>query len=217
MWTVRSQTSENIELELSSFTARFEKRNVLCDYTGSSVTAGMVRAIRLGAAARVPLMFDTCLQKNVPGANGSPHTIILQGQWESAILKDESTWSLEDGKLVLDIRKRSEGNWKVALFRRAALLTLLSLTFLLARQIIIRSGINGDDSLIDPLSRVVLGYLAQESQNHALALQCFERSAQEGSWNAMRKLAALFESPPMNSRLMCMCDSLFQLSQVFTQ
>jgi hypothetical protein len=150
---------------------------------------------------------DPRMQKNVSGANGSPHTIILQGQWESAILKDESTWALEDGKLVLDIRKRAEGEWKVyccsALsFRRS---------FMFAFQMLIRSGINGDDSLIDPLSRVILGVAAEQSQNHALALQYYERSAQEGSWHAMRKLAALFASPhPHFSNLLCIRDqSLF--------
>ena len=62
-------------------------------------------------------------------------------------------------------------------------------------QILIRSGINGDDSLIDPLSRVILGVAAEQSHNYALALQCYQRSAQEGSWHAMRKLAALFVLP----------------------
>ncbi len=95
-------------------TARFDKRNVLCDLTASCVTAGMVRQ-QSGAFLQCVALFhpDTRKQKNIPGANGSEHTIILQGQWESAILKDESTWALEDGKLVLDIRKRAEGEWKV--------------------------------------------------------------------------------------------------------
>ncbi len=108
-------------------------------------------------------------------------------------MKDESTWSLEDGKLVLDIRKRVEGQWKVCCFQ--TLLFRSGLNFSL--QILIRSGINGDDSLIDPLSRVILGIAAAESQDHAYALQCYERSADEGSWHAMRKLAALsvFPSP----------------------
>lgn len=130
--------------------AKFNKHNVLIDINANCVTCGM---------------------KGVPGANGSRNTIILQGQWESAIVKDETVWQLEaDGKLVLDIRKRVEGHWKI----------------------LIRSGINGDDSLIDPLSRVILGIAAAQSQNHDYALQCYERSAQEGSWHAMRKLAALY-------------------------
>jgi hypothetical protein len=43
MWTIRHQTSENIEVVLAMHTARFDKRNVLCDLTASCVTAGMVR------------------------------------------------------------------------------------------------------------------------------------------------------------------------------
>jgi hypothetical protein len=61
-------------------------------------------------------LVNRCMQKDVPGANGSPNFIILQGQWESSIVRDESTWSLDDGKLVLDIRKRVEGEWKVRCF-----------------------------------------------------------------------------------------------------
>jgi len=61
-----------------------------------------------------------------------------------------------------------------------------------SRQILIRSGINDDDSLIDPLSRVVIGVAAEQRNDHALALKCYECSAEEGSWHAMRKLAALF-------------------------
>ena len=63
-------------------------------------------------------------------------------------------------------------------------------------QILIRSGINDDDSLIDPLSRVVIGVAAEQRNDHALALKCYECSAEEGSWHAMRKLAALFVGPP---------------------
>ena len=53
------------------------------------------------------------MQKDVPGANGSPNSIVLQGQWQAAIVKEDSTWYCEDGKLVLDIRKRVEGKWNV--------------------------------------------------------------------------------------------------------
>jgi hypothetical protein len=66
-------------------------------------------------------MRDAFMQKGVPGANGSRNTIILQGQWESAIVKDETVWQLEaDGKLVLDIRKRVEGHWKVLSVNRSS-------------------------------------------------------------------------------------------------
>ena len=79
----------------------------------------------------------------------------------------------------------------------AGVCTLLSLRVTFSRQILICSGINGDDSLIDPLSRVIIGVAAEQSNDHALALKCYERSAQEGSWHAMRKLAALFVVPPL--------------------
>ena len=65
-------------------------------------------------------MRDAFMQKGVPGANGSRDTIILQGQWESAIVKDETVWQLENGKLVLDIRKRVEGHWKVLSVNRSS-------------------------------------------------------------------------------------------------
>jgi hypothetical protein len=94
-------------------TAQFNKRNVLCEMTATCVTVGMVRRT---LSTILPFFFcilTALMQKDAPSANGSPNTIILQGQWESAIVKDESTWALEDGKLVLDIRKRVEGEWKV--------------------------------------------------------------------------------------------------------
>jgi hypothetical protein len=92
-------------------TAQFNKRNVLCEMSATCVTVGMVSTLS------TPLLFigilTASMQKDAPSANGCPNTIILQGQWESAIVKDESTWTLDDGKLVLDIRKRVEGEWKV--------------------------------------------------------------------------------------------------------
>jgi hypothetical protein len=60
-------------------------------------------------------------QRGVPGANGSPDTVILQGQWAGAIVADESSWTLEEGKLVLDIRKRVDADWKVRCRRVYAL------------------------------------------------------------------------------------------------
>ena len=141
-------------------------------------------------------------QLGVPGANGSPNTIILQGQWAGAIVTDESSWALEDGKLVLDIRKRVAADWTVRcrrahihVFTISTLCNRLTGLFI-SRQILIRSGINDDDSLIDPLSRVVIGVAAEQRNDHALALKCYECSAEEGSWHAMRKLAALFVGPP---------------------
>jgi hypothetical protein len=80
-----------------------------------------------------------------------------------------------------------------------ALLFILRSTF--SWQILIRCGINGDDSLIDPLSRVILGLAAAQTHNYEYALQCFQRSADEGSWNAMRKLAALFVFPAPSFKL----------------
>jgi hypothetical protein len=152
------------------------------------------------------------MQKDAPGATGHPNTIILQGQWESAIVKDESTWLLEDGKLVLDIRKRVEGLWKVCCYY--TLLFRCGLIFSL--QILIRSGINGDDSLIDPLSRVILGIAAAENQDHVYALQCYERSADEGSWHAMRKLAALFVFPSLVIMLILTHDDdIFAIARRF--
>jgi hypothetical protein len=93
-------------------TAQFNKRNVLCEMTATCVTVGMVRRT-LSTILPFCGILTALMQKDAPNANGSPNTIILQGQWESAIVKDESTWALEDGKLVLDIRKRVEGEWKV--------------------------------------------------------------------------------------------------------
>jgi 23S rRNA C2498 (ribose-2'-O)-methylase RlmM len=111
MWTIRHQTPENIEVVLAMHTAQFNKRNVLCEMTATCVTVGMVRT--LSSSLLFIGILTASMQKDAPSANGSPNTIILQGQWESAIVKDESTWTLDDGKLVLDIRKRVEGEWKV--------------------------------------------------------------------------------------------------------
>ncbi len=80
-----------------------------------------------------------------------------------------------------------------------ALLFILRSNF--SWQILIRCGLNGDDALIDPLSRVILGLTAAETHNYEYALQCFQRSADEGSWNAMRKLAALFVFPASSFKL----------------
>lgn len=213
MWSIREQTSCSIEVVLAMHNAKFNKHNVLIDINANCVTCGMVRHRQSTPHfANTHLMRDALMQKGVPGANGSRNTIILQGQWESAIVKDETVWQLEaDGKLVLDIRKRVEGHWKVLSVNPS----FRCPDFYLCLQILIRSGINGDDSLIDPLSRVILGIAAAQSQNHDYALQCYERSAQEGSWHAMRKLAALFALPfPMSPACLIFDGNLSSSAQL---
>ena len=42
MWTIRNQTPETVEVVLAMHTAQFTKRNVLCNLSAASVTAGMV-------------------------------------------------------------------------------------------------------------------------------------------------------------------------------
>jgi hypothetical protein len=43
MWTIRHQTPETVEVVLALHSAQFTKRNVICNLSATSVTAGMVR------------------------------------------------------------------------------------------------------------------------------------------------------------------------------
>ena len=184
MWTIRHQTPENIEVVLAMHTAQFNKRNVLCEMTATCVTVGMVSTLSIAAffwhTHRVNA--ERCARRKRQPEHGYSAGSVGKRDSERREHMDFGRWQTCVGHQEAG-RRGMEGARPAPRFTRQ-----LSYSW----QILIRSGINDDDSLIDPLSRVVIGVAAEQRNDHALALKCYECSAEEGSWHAMRKLAALF-------------------------